>query len=57
MKVKVWLDEFYIFMEFTNEKGELITNEQYGNTVPFTKEYVENYLTYLIGKCEVEYVD
>lgn len=56
MKVKVWLDEFYIFMEFTNKKGELITNEQYGNTIPFTKEYVENYLTYLVGECEVEYM-
>lgn len=56
-KVKVWLDDYYIYMEFTNEKGELVTHEQYGNVKPFNREYVENYLTYLIGECEVEYVD
>lgn len=56
MKAQVWLDEFYLYIEFTNEQGEIITHEQYGNTVPFTKEYVENYLTYLVGECTIQYM-
>ena len=56
MKARVWLDDFYLYIEFTNE-GEVISHEQYGNVIPFTKEYVNNYITYLFGKCEVEFVD
>lgn len=55
-KVKVWLDNYYLYMEFTNEQGELITHEQYGNGKPFTKQYVEDYLTYLVGECEICYM-
>ena len=55
MKVNVWLDDFYIYMEIISEEGELITHEQYGNVIPFTKQYVEDYLTYLVGECEITY--
>lgn len=52
MKARVWLDNYYLYIEVTNG-NELITHEQYGNVVPFTKEYVNNYITYLFGECEV----
>lgn len=56
MKAQVWLDTYYLYIEVTNGNGEMVTNEQYGNVVPFTKEYVENYITYLFGECTIEYM-
>lgn len=55
-KAKVWLDDFYLFVEVTLNNGNVTSFEEYGNVKPFSKEYVKKILAYKYGDIEIQFM-
>ena len=57
-KVRVWLDDYYLYMEAITSNGNILTHEEYGNVKPFNREYANRRIAYLWGDAyTIEYVE